>query len=80
MAALAALLLAACTAPQRPAGNESAAPTPQPNPAEETEAQAPSLFGRWAIVEVNGAPPRLLHADARPSVSFAPTRYGGSSG
>lgn len=41
-----------------------------------------SLYGRWRIVEVNGAPARALSTEPalQPSVTFGPDRYGGSSG
>ncbi len=68
----AALALAACSAG---APAEKAQPPHSPQ-----AAAAPSLYGRWQIVEVNGAPARSHSAENRPSVTFEPGRYGGSSG
>lgn len=72
---LAALASAGCGAgPQD--GGRADAPVPQ-----RAEAEAPTLYGRWTIVAVNGAPPLRLGAEhAAPYLLFARSSYGGNSG
>ncbi|TFI56949.1 META domain-containing protein [Sphingomonas parva] len=79
MAGLAGLALAACSAPERPDGAAPSRETPVPAEAPAPPA-APSLFGRWTIEAVNGAPARPLQGAERPYVTFSPRSYGGSSG
>ena len=78
-AAGATLLLLACSAPaQRESANGSA--TRQDKAA--AAAERPQLYGRWRIVEVNGAPARSLAGDPKvqPNVSFSQADYGGTTG
>ena len=74
---LTALALAACGAGPQDGG---AADTPAPQRAA-AEAPAPTLYGRWTIVAVNGAAPiRLGGEHPAPYLLFARSSYGGSSG
>lgn len=44
--------------------------------------QAPSLYGRWRITELNGTPPKSMNIDVggQPTLVFTPGHYGGSTG
>jgi heat shock protein HslJ len=45
------------------------------------KAVAPTLYGRWRIVAVNGSPPLTFGGEAEhPSLVFSPSRFGGSTG
>jgi heat shock protein HslJ len=73
----AGLLLAACSASQ-PNAEDEPAPASTSGAAEERS----SLYGRWRIVEVNGAPPRSVQPGSgyQPTLGFSPEGYGGSTG
>jgi heat shock protein HslJ len=79
VAALAAAWAAcACSVPQA-SDNSVASGTVQEDGSSPVE--KPTLYGEWRIVEVNGAPARGRGSGTGgPSVSFEPSRYGGSSG
>ena len=74
-----ALVLAACSAPPPASSSDGSSGSAQRAAA---AGEAPSLYGRWSIVEVDGAPARGLRSDLpiKPEASFAPGGYGGASG
>ena len=78
LAAAASLAFAACSAPPPSAASSRSAEAAPDAPAP----AAPSLHGRWRILEVDGRPPQTMGAAprAQPEVAFGPGAYGGSSG